>query len=188
MKHEIQLFKVLLSLKVVKFHTKMYLNFSNFRGQTSAGGGQALVQKRGQVSDGGDWQNFRRMGGPPQSPPRKKTLVGTYKLHPSNQRCCPVVRLCLITKIFELISPACSDTSVRRVKGKVVITLPCIPTGTYWLACRPKNLKCMPVNHCCNWVNNWAIAGRQQVHFCQSYNQLLAVTIPALRILSTSES
>ena len=41
----------------------MYLNFSNFRGRTSAGGGQALVQKRGQVSDGGNWQNFRRMGG-----------------------------------------------------------------------------------------------------------------------------
>ena len=53
------------SLKVVKFDTKMYLNFSNFRGQTSAGGGQALVQKRGQVSMGGDWQNFCRMGGPP---------------------------------------------------------------------------------------------------------------------------
>ena len=54
-KHEIQLFNVLLSLKVVKFDTKMYLNFSNFRGRTSAGGEQALVQKRGQVSDGGDW-------------------------------------------------------------------------------------------------------------------------------------
>ena len=64
LKHEIQLFKVLLSLKVVKFDTKMYFNFSNFRGQTSAGwGGQALVQKRGQVSDGGDWQNFCQMGG-----------------------------------------------------------------------------------------------------------------------------
>ena len=37
-KHEIQLLKVLLSLKVVKFDTKMYLNFSNFRGRTSAGG------------------------------------------------------------------------------------------------------------------------------------------------------
>ena len=36
-------------------------------------GGQALVQKRGQVSDGGgDWQNFRRMGGTPQSPPQEK--------------------------------------------------------------------------------------------------------------------
>ena len=49
----------------------MYLNFSNFRGRTSAGGGQALVPKRGQVSDGGDWQNFRRMGGTPQSPQEK---------------------------------------------------------------------------------------------------------------------
>ena len=38
-KHEIQLFKVLLSLEVVNFDTKMYLNFSNFRGRTSAGGG-----------------------------------------------------------------------------------------------------------------------------------------------------
>ena len=77
-KHEIQLFKVLLSLKV-KFDTKMYLNFSNFRGRTSAGGvgwgvgRQALVQKRGQVSDGGDWQNFRRMGRPPVPP--EKTLL-----------------------------------------------------------------------------------------------------------------
>ena len=71
-KHEIQLFKVLLSWKVVKFDTKMYSNFSNFRGWTSAGGGQALVQKRGQVSDGGDWQNFRRMGGTPPVPPQEK--------------------------------------------------------------------------------------------------------------------
>ena len=49
----------------------MYLNFSNFRGQTSAGGRQALVQKRGQVSDGGggNWQNFRWMGGPPRKKP-----------------------------------------------------------------------------------------------------------------------
>ena len=54
---------------MVKFDTKMYLNFSNFRGRTSAGVGQALVQKQGQVSDGGDWQNFCRMGGTPQSPP-----------------------------------------------------------------------------------------------------------------------
>ena len=38
LKHEIQLFKALLSLKVVKFDTKMYLNFSNFRGRTLAGG------------------------------------------------------------------------------------------------------------------------------------------------------
>ena len=72
----LQLFKVLLSLKVVKFDTKMYLNFSNFRGRTSAGGGgQTLVQKWGQVSDGGDWQNFRRMGGPPVPPGQKPCRV-----------------------------------------------------------------------------------------------------------------
>ena len=53
----------------------MYLNFSNFWGQTSAGGGQALVQKWGQVSDGGDWQNFCQMGGPPQSVPQEKNPV-----------------------------------------------------------------------------------------------------------------
>ena len=74
LKHEIQLFKVLLSLKVVKFDTKMYLNFSNFRGRTSAGGGQALVQKRGQVSDGGIGKIFTGWGDPPV-PPRKKTLT-----------------------------------------------------------------------------------------------------------------
>ena len=57
----------------------MYLNFSNFRGRTSAGGGggQALVHKRGQVSDGGDWQNFRRMGGPPV-PPGKNPAILNY--------------------------------------------------------------------------------------------------------------
>ena len=58
-------------LKVVQFDTKMYLNFSNFRGQTSAGGGQALVQKRGQVSDGGGGlAKFLPDGGTPV-PPRK---------------------------------------------------------------------------------------------------------------------
>ena len=35
-------------------------------------GGQALVQKRGQVSDGGDSQNFCRMRGEPPSPPQGK--------------------------------------------------------------------------------------------------------------------
>ena len=46
----------------------MYSNFSNFQGQTSAGGGeQALVQKQGQVSDGGGGigKIFARWGGPP---------------------------------------------------------------------------------------------------------------------------
>ena len=74
--YEIQLFKVLLSLKVVKFDTKMYLNFQNFRGRTSAGGGTSLGPKMGTSvgsgggGGGGDWQNFHRMGGPP----RKKIL------------------------------------------------------------------------------------------------------------------
>ena len=60
--------KVLLSLKVVNFDTKMYLNFSNFWGWTSAEGGQALVQKRGQVSDGGIGKIFARWGNPPVPP------------------------------------------------------------------------------------------------------------------------
>ena len=63
--HEIQVFKVLLSLKVVNFDTKMYLNFSNFRGRTSAGGGTSLGPKTGTSVRWGDWQNFCRMGGPP---------------------------------------------------------------------------------------------------------------------------
>ena len=49
----------------------MYLNFSNFRGQTLAGGGQALVQKRGQVSDGGGLAKFLPDGGTPQYPQEK---------------------------------------------------------------------------------------------------------------------
>ena len=72
-KHEIQLFKVLLSLKVVKFDSKMYLNFSNFWGQTSAGGEQALVQNGDKYRMGG-WQHFCWMGDPQSPPPRKKTL------------------------------------------------------------------------------------------------------------------
>ena len=68
-KHEIQLFKVLLSLKVGKFDTNMYLNFSNFRGRFSAGGGQALVQKREQVSDGGVDKSFAGWGDPSPPPP-----------------------------------------------------------------------------------------------------------------------
>ena len=71
-KHEIQLFKVPLSLKVVTFDTKMHLNFLNFRGRTSAGGGTSLGPKTGTSVGWGDWQNFCRMGGTPQSPPGKK--------------------------------------------------------------------------------------------------------------------
>ena len=64
-KHEIQLFKVLFSLKVVKFDTKMYLYFSNFQGRTSAGGrGTSLGPKTGDKCQMGDWQNFSWMGDP----------------------------------------------------------------------------------------------------------------------------
>ena len=54
----------------------MYLNFSNFRGRTSAGGGQALVQKRGQVSDGGIGKIFTGWGTP--SPPRKNPAMCVF--------------------------------------------------------------------------------------------------------------
>ena len=56
----------------------MYLKFSNFRGRTSAGGGgkQALVQKRGQVSDGEIDKIFAGWGDPPS--PQKKTLLILY--------------------------------------------------------------------------------------------------------------
>ena len=47
----------------------MYLNFSDFQGQTSAGGGQALDQKQG-----GDWQIFAGWG-TPQSPQEKNPAV-----------------------------------------------------------------------------------------------------------------
>ena len=51
----------------------MYLKFSNFRGRTSAGGGTSLGPKTGtSVRWGGNWQNFRRMGGDPPSPPQGK--------------------------------------------------------------------------------------------------------------------
>ena len=66
----------------------MYLNFSNFRGRTSAGGGQALVQKRGQVLDGGELAKFSPDGG---TPPRKKTLIGGVIPHNSRVMTCHVL-------------------------------------------------------------------------------------------------
>ena len=51
----------------------MYLNLSNFWGQTSAEGGQrqALVQKRGQVSDGEGIDKIFAGWRDPQSPQEK---------------------------------------------------------------------------------------------------------------------
>ena len=62
-----------MSLKVVKFDTKMYLNFSNFRGRTSAGGDKPWSKNGDKCQMGGVGKIFGRMGDP-QSPPGKKTL------------------------------------------------------------------------------------------------------------------
>ena len=61
-----------MSLKVVKFDPKMYLNFSNFRGRTSAGG-SSLGPKTGTSVRWGGLATFSPDGGPP-SPPQEKTL------------------------------------------------------------------------------------------------------------------
>ena len=50
----------------------MYLNFSNFRGRTSAGGGTSLGPKTGTSVGWGGLVKFSPDGGTPQSPPRKK--------------------------------------------------------------------------------------------------------------------
>ena len=50
----------------------MYLNFSNFWGRTSAGGGTSLGPKTG--TSGGGLAKISPDGGPP-SPPQEKTLM-----------------------------------------------------------------------------------------------------------------
>ena len=63
----------------------MYVKFSDFRGQTSAGWGQALVQKRGQVSDGGIGKISWGTPPPPVLPReknpgcRKKKISGNFQ-------------------------------------------------------------------------------------------------------------
>ena len=49
----------------------MYLNFSNFRGQTSAGGGTSLDPKTGTSVGWGGLAKFSPDGGTPQSPQEK---------------------------------------------------------------------------------------------------------------------
>ena len=61
---------VLLRLKVVKFDTKMYLNFSNFRGPTSAGADKPWSKNGDKCWMGEIGKIFTRWGTP--SPPRKK--------------------------------------------------------------------------------------------------------------------
>ena len=118
-----------MSLKVVKFDTKMYLNLSNFRGRTSAGGGQALVQKRGQVSDGGDWQNFCRMGDPPV-PPQEKNPAGRTAL---------AVRPDVVNAKYHVITNAAYNRDPVPAKFKHVTnidtcTLLCCDYSTLWEA------------------------------------------------------
>ena len=74
-KHEIQLFNVLFSLKVVKFDTKIYLNFSNFRGRTSAGGDKPWSKNGDKCQMGGIGKIFARWGDPPSLPPGKKPCI-----------------------------------------------------------------------------------------------------------------
>ena len=80
-KHEIQLFKVLPSLKVVTFCTKMYLNFSDCRGWTSAGGGAKPWSKNGDKCRMWGVDNFFARWGDPQSPQKKPCLFYLYHYH-----------------------------------------------------------------------------------------------------------
>ena len=63
---------VLLSLKVVKFDTKIYLNFSNFRVEPQLGRDKPW-SKNGDKFRMGGLTKFLTDGGPPV-PPGKKTL------------------------------------------------------------------------------------------------------------------
>ena len=78
------IWKFIWSLKVVKFDTKLYSNFSNFQGRTSAeggGGGNKPWSKNGDRCrmGGGGLTKFSPDRGTP-SPPRKK----------KNLRCIPI--------------------------------------------------------------------------------------------------
>ena len=60
----------------------MYLNFSNFRGWTSAGGGGGKPWSKNRDKCWmGDWQNCCQMGGSP-SPPRKKPYISCIRQYP----------------------------------------------------------------------------------------------------------
>ena len=80
-KHEIQLFKVLLSSKVVKFDTKMYLNFSNFQRRTDRrGGGDKPWSKNGdKCRMGGIDKIFAGWGPQEKKKPDKKSNLDTQK-------------------------------------------------------------------------------------------------------------
>ena len=56
----------------------MYLNFSNFRGRTSAGGGKPWSKNVDKCRMGG-LANFRPMGGPPVPPGKKHYIVILFR-------------------------------------------------------------------------------------------------------------
>ena len=70
-----------MSLKVVKFDTKMYLNFSNFRGQTSAGGDKPWSKNGDKCRMRGGIGNIFAGLGDPQSPQEKTLGVGSCMVH-----------------------------------------------------------------------------------------------------------
>ena len=124
-----------MSLKVVKFDTEMYLNFSNFRGRTSAGRGQALVQKRGQVSywDGEGLAKFSPDVGTPQSLPRKKNPSCPYfysnmqcfffsvmALHRKRQQDFSINRVCTFCRRIFKHDPKRYLVHIRRHKLKII--------------------------------------------------------------------
>ena len=64
-----------MSLKIVKFDTKMYLNFSIFGDEPRLGGRQALVQNGDKCRLGGGIDQIFAGWEGPTSSPEKKTLV-----------------------------------------------------------------------------------------------------------------
>ena len=95
--------KVLLSLKVVKINTKMmYLNFSNFRGRTSAGGNKPWSKNGDKCRMGGIDIIFAGWGTP--SPPGKNLRVVILK------RCC-----CYTFFALTFIKLTVSDNSLAQI-------------------------------------------------------------------------
>ena len=73
-----------MSLKVVKFDKKMYLNFKNFWGQTSDWGGTSLGPQTGTSVGWGGLAKFLPDGGTPQSPQEKNHGGGLLFLEHQN--------------------------------------------------------------------------------------------------------
>ena len=79
---------------MVKFDTKMYLNFSNFRARTSAGGDKPWSKNGDKCQMGGIGKIFAGWGDPP-SPPQEKNPATDQKL------ACFAVYLKIVDTYFE---------------------------------------------------------------------------------------